>query len=57
MFEKLSKKARNLKVNDLLVFNKGLKGTFWEKQIQENREFYGWLENKVYKFLEAHSLE
>jgi len=44
MFEKLVKKAKNIK------------GTLWEKRINENREFYGWLEGKVDKFLEDHNL-
>jgi len=44
MFEKLVKKAKNIK------------GTLWEKRINENREFYGWLEGKVDRFLEDHNL-
>jgi len=44
VFEKLSKKA------------KSLKGSQWDEKIQNNKEFYSWLEGNIEKFLKEHGL-
>jgi len=44
ILEKLTKKAKNLK------------GSKWEESIQNNREFYGWLEANIEKFLKRKGL-
>jgi len=44
LLERLLKKATHLK------------GSLWERKIQENREFYGFLEERVEHFLQSHGL-
>jgi len=52
----MAKKTGQQLLERLLKKATHLKGSIWEKKIQENREFYGFLEKKVESFLESHGL-
>jgi len=52
----MAKKTGQQLLERLLKKATHLKGSIWEKKIQENREFYGFLEKKVECFLESHGL-
>jgi len=51
------RKAAQFLIDRLIKKATNFKGTLWEKKIQENREFYGWLEAKINEYLDGESVD
>jgi len=51
------RKAATFLLDRIVKKASNLKGTLWEKKIQENREFYGWLETKIEAYLKDEGID